>query len=257
MPRRSKSNSTGCALFSLLGLLISGLAALVVVLVKFAWWLLQAVARAAVSVISYLHRNTVALPVGNRPRVSLLALSGLASVFMCLCCFAYGAFYSTTPGYKAAVTSTALYRVMRTDEAISRATEVVLPSNTPEATATCTDTPVPSNTATPISTAPIATFTGAPRLTVTQTKLPTRTPMPTAILTRAPTWTPVLTKPLPTWTPRPLPTATAVIVVAPTSRPPGGGRVCCKICTTSKACGDSCIAKNKTCHQPPGCACDG
>jgi hypothetical protein len=33
--------------------------------------------------------------------------------------------------------------------------------------------------------------------------------------------------------------------------------VCCKICTTGKACGDSCISRNYTCHQPPGCACDG
>jgi hypothetical protein len=32
---------------------------------------------------------------------------------------------------------------------------------------------------------------------------------------------------------------------------------CCKTCTKGKACGDSCIAKNKDCHQPPGCACDG
>jgi hypothetical protein len=31
---------------------------------------------------------------------------------------------------------------------------------------------------------------------------------------------------------------------------------CCKICRKGKACGNSCIARNKTCHQPPGCACD-
>ena len=31
---------------------------------------------------------------------------------------------------------------------------------------------------------------------------------------------------------------------------------CCKYCTTGKACGDSCISKNYTCHQPPGCACN-
>jgi endonuclease I len=31
---------------------------------------------------------------------------------------------------------------------------------------------------------------------------------------------------------------------------------CCKICTTGKACGDSCIRSDFTCHQPPGCACD-
>jgi endonuclease YncB( thermonuclease family) len=32
---------------------------------------------------------------------------------------------------------------------------------------------------------------------------------------------------------------------------------CCMVCKTGKACGDSCIARYKTCHQPPGCACDG
>ena len=32
---------------------------------------------------------------------------------------------------------------------------------------------------------------------------------------------------------------------------------CCKICTTGKACGNSCINRNYQCHQPPGCACDG
>jgi len=31
---------------------------------------------------------------------------------------------------------------------------------------------------------------------------------------------------------------------------------CCKYCTTGKACGDGCISKNYTCHQPPGCACN-
>lgn len=31
---------------------------------------------------------------------------------------------------------------------------------------------------------------------------------------------------------------------------------CCKTCTTGKACGNSCIAKDKTCHKGKGCACD-
>jgi hypothetical protein len=31
---------------------------------------------------------------------------------------------------------------------------------------------------------------------------------------------------------------------------------CCKICTSSQACGDSCIRRDFTCHQPRGCACD-
>lgn len=33
--------------------------------------------------------------------------------------------------------------------------------------------------------------------------------------------------------------------------------VCCKVCKAGKACGNSCIAKNKVCHQPKGCACNG
>ena len=32
---------------------------------------------------------------------------------------------------------------------------------------------------------------------------------------------------------------------------------CCKICSKGKACGDSCIARNKTCRKGGGCACDG
>jgi len=30
---------------------------------------------------------------------------------------------------------------------------------------------------------------------------------------------------------------------------------CCKVCTTGKPCGDTCIAKSDTCHVGPGCAC--
>lgn len=32
---------------------------------------------------------------------------------------------------------------------------------------------------------------------------------------------------------------------------------CCKICRKGKACGDTCIARDKICHKGPGCACDG
>ncbi len=31
---------------------------------------------------------------------------------------------------------------------------------------------------------------------------------------------------------------------------------CCKVCTKGKACGNSCISRDKTCHKPPGCACN-
>lgn len=32
---------------------------------------------------------------------------------------------------------------------------------------------------------------------------------------------------------------------------------CCKVCTDSKPCGDSCIARNQTCSIGGGCACSG
>ncbi|HEX5059683.1 MAG TPA: hypothetical protein VFV99_10005 [Kofleriaceae bacterium] len=30
---------------------------------------------------------------------------------------------------------------------------------------------------------------------------------------------------------------------------------CCKVCTTGKPCGDTCIEETDTCHQVGGCAC--
>ncbi len=35
------------------------------------------------------------------------------------------------------------------------------------------------------------------------------------------------------------------------------GLACCKVCRAGKACGDSCIARDKVCHKSRGCACDG
>jgi hypothetical protein len=29
---------------------------------------------------------------------------------------------------------------------------------------------------------------------------------------------------------------------------------CCRICTTGKACGNSCISRPLACHEPPRCA---
>lgn len=37
---------------------------------------------------------------------------------------------------------------------------------------------------------------------------------------------------------------------------PQSAAKCCKICTTGKACGNSCIGQSKTCRKPPGCVCD-
>lgn len=55
--------------------------------------------------------------------------------------------------------------------------------------------------------------------------------------------------------PTAIPTAEPTTPVVPTPEPTT--RTCCKICTTGKACGDSCISRSYTCHQPLGCACDG
>jgi hypothetical protein len=45
---------------------------------------------------------------------------------------------------------------------------------------------------------------------------------------------------------------------APTSSPPPAQpRSCCRVCTTGKACGNSCISRRYTCRQPAGCACNG
>ena len=35
------------------------------------------------------------------------------------------------------------------------------------------------------------------------------------------------------------------------------GFACCKVCKKGKACGNSCISEDKSCHQPQGCACNG
>lgn len=76
---------------------------------------------------------------------------------------------------------------------------------------------------------------------------------------------PVVTQPAiqetaPVVVPEPDPEPTTPVVVpariqesesAPTQQ------TCCKICSKGKACGNSCISRSYTCHQPPGCACDG
>jgi hypothetical protein len=32
---------------------------------------------------------------------------------------------------------------------------------------------------------------------------------------------------------------------------------CCKVCSVGKACGNTCISRDKICHVGQGCACDG
>jgi hypothetical protein len=57
--------------------------------------------------------------------------------------------------------------------------------------------------------------------------------------------------------------ALAILLLLPTAPtlPSCGGDSptsgCCKVCTTGKACGDTCIDADKTCNVGPGCACNG
>jgi hypothetical protein len=55
----------------------------------------------------------------------------------------------------------------------------------------------------------------------------------------------------------PLLLAGAVGVSAACSDSTGPSGTCCKVCTTGKACGDSCIAASSTCNVGSGCACNG
>lgn len=57
--------------------------------------------------------------------------------------------------------------------------------------------------------------------------------------------------------PTPYPTASPWPTLTPWPTTPPPSSVCCRVCTTGKACGNSCIARDKTCNSPPGCACDG
>jgi len=53
----------------------------------------------------------------------------------------------------------------------------------------------------------------------------------------------------------------ALLVIGPATLDPcvsaRAAGTCCKTCKAGKACGNSCIAVDKICHQPPGCACNG
>jgi len=46
--------------------------------------------------------------------------------------------------------------------------------------------------------------------------------------------------------------ASRATAAAPTEQE---AQMCCKHCTNSQPCGDSCIPYGRTCHRPPGCAC--
>lgn len=66
--------------------------------------------------------------------------------------------------------------------------------------------------------------------------------------------TPQIINSQPMSTPVPTP---QIIESQPTSTSAPPSQTCCKICGAGKACGDSCISKDKTCSKPPGCACQG
>lgn len=87
--------------------------------------------------------------------------------------------------------------------------------------------------------------------------------VPTSTATCTETLTPTLTA-IPSATNTIQPSATNTLVSFPTSityptQPPSGGGssggTCCKYCTNSQPCGDSCIPKSRTCTKTPGCAC--
>lgn len=57
----------------------------------------------------------------------------------------------------------------------------------------------------------------------------------------------------------------AALALSATTLTPAAGPICgtafaegcCKTCKAGKACGDSCIARDKACKKGKGCACDG
>jgi hypothetical protein len=51
--------------------------------------------------------------------------------------------------------------------------------------------------------------------------------------------------------------ASSAPLVSACDSPTGPGSDCCKVCKEGKACGDSCIARDRTCNEGPGCACNG
>ena len=90
---------------------------------------------------------------------------------------------------------------------------------------------------------------------------PTATLMNTPLVTfKVFTVTPLLTS---TNLPLSIPTATTAVTLATTRTPVVINatatplpKVCCRVCKAGKACGDTCITKDKTCDKLPGCACN-
>jgi hypothetical protein len=118
------------------------------------------------------------------------------------------------------------------------------PTQPPAPALTQAPPPLPTQTTQlPVMAQPTAQPTPSPtytiRPTVTSSITPTQTGTRQVTVTSTQTWTPS-----PTWPPEPTGTTDPF------------GRNCCKVCTKGKACGDTCIALDKICNVPPGCACD-
>jgi hypothetical protein len=56
---------------------------------------------------------------------------------------------------------------------------------------------------------------------------------------------------------KPQVTSTSVKLQPTSVSIPTKSKICCKVCSAGKPCGDSCISKNYNCTKPPGCACQG
>lgn len=136
--RTGAQGGCGCSsVFALLVLPIKAIIGLVAILV-----------RIVTSVLSYLNRQMVTLPIGNRPTVSLLAI---LLVLACSCGFAY-----TTVSMAVTTADRGLRQVgwlpTYTSTPTRTGTPTATATNTPTASPTVTNTPAPTATPTPTPT---------------------------------------------------------------------------------------------------------
>jgi hypothetical protein len=146
---RRQSSGCGCSsILALLGVFVAGAILVLGFLGKGIFALLRFVVKGVVSILSYLNRQMVTVPIGNRPKVSLLAAL-LVSTFAC--CFIYTA---------VSMTVTATDRGLRQIGWLPTYTLTPTRTSTPTATSTRAPTvsPTPTDTPTPTNT-PLPTFT--------------------------------------------------------------------------------------------------
>lgn len=77
------------------------------------------------------------------------------------------------------------------------------------------------------------------------------------VMSCANSWCQMETELLEGFVPEGLLLASAPAVPSASAPAPPAARRCCRVCRTGKACGNSCIARNKTCRVGRGCACNG